>query len=95
MEKSTNDSNGMNEDAKGSYASVNGLDMYYETHGASQPLVLLHGAYMTIDAMGEIGASLRLLGGGVAGDLAGLPNSQLAHFQPGQESPAEGVANGD
>jgi pimeloyl-ACP methyl ester carboxylesterase len=25
-------------------ASVNGLDMYYEIHGAGQPLVLLHGA---------------------------------------------------
>ena len=80
------------------YAPVNGLEMYYEIHGADQadrPLVVLHGPYMTIDVIGEISASLRLLGGGVAGDLAGLPNSQLAHFQPGQESPVEGVANGD
>ncbi len=29
--------------------SVNGLDMYYEVHGAGQPLVLLHGALSTID----------------------------------------------
>jgi pimeloyl-ACP methyl ester carboxylesterase len=36
------------------YATVNGLQMYYEIHGSGQPLVLLHGAYMTIDAMGEI-----------------------------------------
>jgi pimeloyl-ACP methyl ester carboxylesterase len=33
---------------------VNGLDMYYEIHGTGQPLVVLHGAYMTINAMGEI-----------------------------------------
>lgn len=38
----------------GSYASVNGLEMYYEMHGTGRPLVLLHGAYMTIGAMGEI-----------------------------------------
>ena len=28
--------------AKSGYASVNGLDMYYEIHGAGRPLVLLH-----------------------------------------------------
>jgi pimeloyl-ACP methyl ester carboxylesterase len=37
---------------------VNGLEMYYEIHGTGRPLVVLHGAYMTIDAMGEIVASL-------------------------------------
>lgn len=30
------------------YAPVNGLDMYYEVHGAGQPLVLLHGAFSAI-----------------------------------------------
>ena len=35
--------------AAGSYASVNGLKMYYEIHGAGRPLVLLHGALMTIE----------------------------------------------
>ena len=32
---------------KGKYASVNGLKMYYEIHGAGRPLVLLHGAFMS------------------------------------------------
>lgn len=32
--------------AKGEYASVNGLKMYYEIHGKGQPLVLLHGSFM-------------------------------------------------
>ncbi len=36
------------------YASVNGLEMYYEIHGTGQPLVVLHGGYMTIPTMGEI-----------------------------------------
>jgi pimeloyl-ACP methyl ester carboxylesterase len=44
----------MNDASKGNYAEMNGLNMYYEIHGTGQPLVLLHGAYMTIDAMGEI-----------------------------------------
>ena len=44
----------MNDTSKVNYAEVNGLNIYYETHRIGQPLVLLHGAYMTIDAMGEI-----------------------------------------
>ena len=32
--------------AKGEYASVNGLKMYYEIHGTGRPLVLLHGSFM-------------------------------------------------
>jgi pimeloyl-ACP methyl ester carboxylesterase len=32
----------------GNYASVNGLNMYYEIHGTGQPLVLLHGASSAI-----------------------------------------------
>ena len=39
---------------KGDYAEVNGLRMYYEVHGEGRPLILLHGAYMTVDAMGSI-----------------------------------------
>lgn len=33
---------------KGAYAHVNGLEMYYESHGAGRPLVLLHGGGHTI-----------------------------------------------
>jgi pimeloyl-ACP methyl ester carboxylesterase len=36
------------------YARVNGLEMYYETHGAGEPLVVLPGAYMTIELMGDL-----------------------------------------
>lgn len=31
--------------AKGQYATVNGLKMYYEIHGVGKPLVLLHGSF--------------------------------------------------
>jgi pimeloyl-ACP methyl ester carboxylesterase len=30
-------------------ATLNGLELYYETHGSGRPLVLLHGGLMTID----------------------------------------------
>ena len=31
----------------GEYASVNGLKMYYEIHGTGQPLILLHGSFLS------------------------------------------------
>src|SRR5581483_3214713 len=37
-----------NHTAETGYASVNGLEMYYEIHGTGQPLVLLHGAFSAI-----------------------------------------------
>lgn len=33
---------------QGTYAHVNGLDMYYEIHGTGRPLVLLHGSFSAI-----------------------------------------------
>ncbi len=30
------------------YAPINGINMYYEVHGSGEPVVLLHGAFMTI-----------------------------------------------
>ena len=44
----------MSNDATNGYAEVNGLRMYYEVHGTGRPLVLLHGAYQTIDTLGPI-----------------------------------------
>lgn len=31
------------------YAPVNGIKVYYEIYGEGQPIILLHGSYMTID----------------------------------------------
>ena len=42
----------------GNYAEVNGLKMYYEVHGTGSPLVVLHGAFMTIGAMGAFVSAL-------------------------------------
>jgi pimeloyl-ACP methyl ester carboxylesterase len=43
-----------NQNQRGSYARVNGLDLYYEIHGSGQSLVVLPGAFYTIEAMGEL-----------------------------------------
>ncbi len=48
MTNSATGSNVTHKDVKGRYASVNGLKMYYEIHGAGRPLVLLHGAFSAI-----------------------------------------------
>jgi pimeloyl-ACP methyl ester carboxylesterase len=47
-----------NKDAKGNYASVNGLNLYYEIHGAGEPLILLHGGVGEIQMFGEVLPSL-------------------------------------
>jgi pimeloyl-ACP methyl ester carboxylesterase len=44
----------INGDQQKGYASVNGLDLYYEIYGSGEPLVLLPGGFMTVEAMGEI-----------------------------------------
>src|SRR5262249_28062154 len=40
--------------ARSGYAPVNGLSMYYEVHGSGRPMVLLHGAFMTVELMGRL-----------------------------------------
>src|SRR5262245_26490937 len=36
------------------YASLNGLELYYEVHGAGEPLVVLPGAYMSVELLGDL-----------------------------------------
>ena len=39
---------------KGSYASVNGLNLYYEIHGTGMPLILLHGGLSEAGMFGHV-----------------------------------------
>jgi pimeloyl-ACP methyl ester carboxylesterase len=60
-----------NTHAQTGYAAVNGLQLYYEIHGAGQPLVLLHGGLGLTSMFGEV---LGLLAAGrqvIAVDLQG------------------------
>jgi pimeloyl-ACP methyl ester carboxylesterase len=48
------------------YASVNGMQLYYEVHGSGRPLVLMHGGLMTIDLnfgslLGPLAASRQVI----------------------------------
>jgi pimeloyl-ACP methyl ester carboxylesterase len=38
----------------GSYADVNGINLYYERHGAGRPIVLLHGGLESGEAFGPV-----------------------------------------
>ena len=38
----------------GQYAEVNGLKLYYETHGAGRPMILLHGGLMSGETFGPV-----------------------------------------
>jgi pimeloyl-ACP methyl ester carboxylesterase len=40
--------------AAGQYANVNGINLYYEIHGAGKPLVLLHGGLGAIEMFGPV-----------------------------------------
>lgn len=44
----------MNNISKGNYVNVNGINLYYEFHGAGKPLVLLHGGLGAIEMFGEL-----------------------------------------
>ena len=38
----------------GQYADVNGINLYYETHGAGRPMILLHGGLGSGEMFGPI-----------------------------------------
>src|SRR5687768_2643920 len=40
--------------AQSGYAPINGLNVYYEIHGAGQPLVLLHGGLGMTGMFGDV-----------------------------------------
>ena len=42
----------------GGYAAINDLNLYYEDRGSGEPLILLHGAYMSADGMEPLTAGL-------------------------------------
>jgi pimeloyl-ACP methyl ester carboxylesterase len=55
----------------GAYADVNGLHMYYETHGSGRPLILLHGGLGSGEMFGPILPTLAANHTVIAPDLQG------------------------
>src|SRR5207302_1479349 len=63
----------MTTDTKGTgkYAKVNGLNLYYETHGSGRPLILLHGGLMSSEMFGPVIPQLAQSHQVIAPDLQG------------------------
>ena len=61
----------------GQYASVNGLDVYYETHGSGRPIVLLHGGLGSGEMFGPVLALLAAERKVVLPDLQGHGRTAL------------------
>jgi pimeloyl-ACP methyl ester carboxylesterase len=57
--------------AAGQYANVNGIDLYFETHGAGRPLILLHGGLGSGEMFGPILPTLAERHQVIAVDLQG------------------------
>src|SRR5207249_11480617 len=55
----------------GKYAKVNGLNLYYETHGSGRPLILLHGGLMSSEMFGPVIPELAQRHHVIAPDLQG------------------------
>ena len=55
----------------GAYAEVNGLNLYYETHGAGRPMILLHGGLGSGEMFGPILPTLAEAHQVIAVDLQG------------------------
>jgi len=79
-------------DPQAGYAPVNELEMYYETHGSGEPLILLHGGVGAIEMFGGV---LPLLAKGrrvVAVDLQAHGRTADTDRPLGFESMADDVA---
>jgi pimeloyl-ACP methyl ester carboxylesterase len=75
------------------YAPVNGLQMYYEIHGAGEPLVLLHGSFGAIDLWGPILSTLAETHQVIAVELQGHGHTADIIDRPlGYEQMADDVA---
>jgi pimeloyl-ACP methyl ester carboxylesterase len=57
--------------AIGEYAEVNGINLYYETHGAGRPMILLHGGLMSSEMFGPVLPALAERHQVIAVDLQG------------------------
>jgi len=77
---------------KQGYASVNGLNLYYEIHGSGEPLVLLPGGFMTVEAMGEIVPQLAATRRVIGVELQGHGHTADIERPLGFESMADDIA---
>jgi pimeloyl-ACP methyl ester carboxylesterase len=75
------------------YAPVGGLEMYYEIHGSGEPVVLLHGAFMSIPSnwdgwIGELSKTRKV----IALEMQGHGRTADIPREPSGENLADDVA---
>lgn len=91
-----NDVNAAAQRSAGNYASVNGLEMYYEVHGrghgARPPLLLMHGGFQTIEALRSILSALARTRQVIAVELEGHGRTADLDRPLSHERMAEDVA---
>ena len=74
------------------YAQVGELNMYYEVHGEGEALILLHGAYMTVDMMGPLLTGLAQTRQVIAPELEGHGRTGAVDRPLSYEQMADDVA---
>ncbi len=69
----------------GKYASVNGINLYYEIHGTGTPLIMLHGGFGTFDMFATLSSTLALNHQVIGVDLYGHGHTAITdrpiHFE--------------
>jgi len=67
----------MTNNPSGKYASINGINLYYEVHGEGKPLVMLHGGFGTFDMFAALSPTLALDHQVIGADLYGHGRTAL------------------
>ena len=76
----------------GQYASVNGINLYYEIHGTGTPLILLHGGFGTFETFSALTPTLVLDHQVIGVDLYGHGRTALTNRPLRFESMADDIA---
>jgi pimeloyl-ACP methyl ester carboxylesterase len=76
----------------GNYASVNGINLYYEIHGTGKPLILLHGGVETFATFAAIAPTLALDHQVIGVDLYGHGHTALTERPIRYEQLADDIA---
>jgi len=76
----------------GKYASVNGINLYYEVHGTGQPLIMLHGGFGTFEMFTAISPVLALDHQVIGVDLYGHGRTAMTDRPVDFEQMADDIA---
>jgi pimeloyl-ACP methyl ester carboxylesterase len=76
----------------GKYASVNGIELYYEIHGTGEPLIMLHGGFGTFEMFSALSPTLVLDHQVIGVDLYGHGRTALTDRPLRFESMADDIA---